>query len=67
MTENEFDCMKWRKEMKACYDGHTYRVAGCNLRERLLRLDDGFGDDDHWVRCENVQIVELDAACQQEK
>lgn len=56
MTADEFDAMRWRAGMKAVYEGSVYGVAGCNFHERLICLDDGI-DDDHWVRCENVQLV----------
>ena len=58
MTKKEFENMRFSKGMKAIYRSYTYRITTCNFVEYLFELTDD-ENDCIWVRCENVELVEI--------
>lgn len=58
MTKKEFDKANFKKGMKAIYGSYTYRITGCHYLEYLLELTDD-ENDCIWVRCENVELMEM--------
>lgn len=58
MTKKEFDSTLFSKGMKAIYRSYAYRITACNFVEYLLELTYD-GNDCIWVRCDNVELVEM--------
>lgn len=56
MTLEEFSKQKWSAGMKCIYMDSEYDIVSVNFQELLIAL--GCGEDDEiWVRCENVQLI----------
>jgi hypothetical protein len=58
MTIDQFDCMSFKSDMKAMYDGQEFDVVSVDFEEKLIGLEDPeFPEETKWVRCENCQII----------
>lgn len=60
MTQQEFDNMGFKADMKAMYNKKEFDVVTVDFEERLLGLEDPlFPEETKWVRCENCEIINL--------
>ena len=61
MSIDEFNNTRWGMGMFATYKGDKYPIVACDFEEALVALSNvTLGTDEpNWVRCENIQLVDV--------
>jgi len=54
MTIEEFDNARFGHGDKAIYKNKEYLILQVDFEERLVCLIDELGEEENWVRCENI-------------
>ena len=72
MTREEFNKTRFGAGMSCVYKENIYSISIVNFEEGLFALDDGFSESDDmedltWVRCESVDLVNVQKFANKEK